>query len=106
MTDKLKPCPFCGGEVKLQSDDYACQVICDNDDCLVAPFEDFGDNEEAIKAWNTRAIDKENQWLRKALDDMPEVILCFMREEDMLAWEEWKREVFTKNGDVKGVGDG
>lgn len=57
----LKPCPFCGGNPTLVSenafeDGTIWQIYCSNDDCLVQPattgsfFQD-----ETLSDWNTRA---------------------------------------------------
>lgn len=59
---KLKPCPFCGGEAKV---DYAINdynrwgVSCNTCGCVVeVGFGDYEDTvEEAVKAWNRRASD-------------------------------------------------
>jgi Lar family restriction alleviation protein len=60
MTDKLKPCPFCGGEPELKQDfdDKQISVCCDNETCVTICETFWHDTrEEAIKAWNTRADD-------------------------------------------------
>lgn len=55
---KLKPCPFCGGEVEMSSEkvDAIREVYnfhCDN--CDMVTFYDFpNDREKTIKTWNTR----------------------------------------------------
>jgi Lar family restriction alleviation protein len=57
MTDKLKPCPFCGGdnvdvfnwEVTFQGDYF--KAYCKDCDFELKPQRT---EEEAIKAWNTR----------------------------------------------------
>ena len=63
---KLKPCPFCGGEAKIEHDwsvgnDGSAYfwATCNNRHCLVRPYskEDFNSAEGAIEAWNTRADD-------------------------------------------------
>ena len=66
MTD-LKPCPFCGGEAKMQKskrwpDDADAAVdgytaVCQNLDCILGGNDEWwADTEaEAIAAWNTRA---------------------------------------------------
>ena len=53
MTDKLKPCPFCGGEAEI--------TYCDEGCCGAKPYEVYCDcgahisaYEKSIKAWNTR----------------------------------------------------
>lgn len=66
MTDKLKPCPFCGGEAEVY---YApgndivgipCfGVACGNCKTMIGTVKDgttdfFRTPQEAIKAWNTR----------------------------------------------------
>ena len=56
MTE-LKPCAFCGGKAiicKYKEDDNSTmyQPICEGANCVV--FGMFNDEEEAIKAWNTR----------------------------------------------------
>ena len=69
MTDKLKPCPFCGGDGKLEEHtDYSYidrkrlitfyNPMCSNKDkldnfgkplCKIAPFSSFLSKEEAIR---------------------------------------------------------
>lgn len=59
---KLKPCPFCGGEAKVvrfygpREKEVGCAIVCE--DCL-ANFhqEESCCAEENIKAWNKRASD-------------------------------------------------
>ena len=70
MTEKLLPCPFCGGEAKITARDVEPQgdpwygenvqtfVICTN--CGACLFDDyfhegFADEHEAVAAWNRRA---------------------------------------------------
>ena len=58
MADKLKPCPFCGGEVRLEKDfaqtkDPVYYFECDKCGILVYPDE-LIDREKSIEAWNTR----------------------------------------------------
>ena len=56
MMDKLRECPFCGGENVFLEDgwnDYnVFQVICK--DCVM-PYGEINSKQEAIDAWNTRA---------------------------------------------------
>ena len=54
---ELKPCPFCGGEAKLEKADMGCWKI----KCTKCPC-DFGRywylrKRDAKKAWNRRATD-------------------------------------------------
>lgn len=53
MSDKLKPCPFCGGEAKLFEDkDYQIySVTCTECD---AGTNAYGIEQDAIEAWNGR----------------------------------------------------
>jgi Lar family restriction alleviation protein len=51
--EKLKPCPFCGGEpfIKQYKDFYLYKVICEN--CYVETG-GWCEKREAINAWNRR----------------------------------------------------
>jgi hypothetical protein len=58
--EELKPCPFCGGEAEinplaLATSDF--NVACFNGECPVEPQTRGETKDEAIVAWNTRAID-------------------------------------------------
>ena len=50
MTEKLKPCPFCGGEAKLIDDDWS-YVICTK--CGIHPYHRIS-LKDAIEEWNNR----------------------------------------------------
>ena len=54
MTDKLKPCPFCGGEAMLRNRGMNTQnyVVCENCGAVSKITETEAD---AIKAWNKRS---------------------------------------------------
>ena len=57
MTEKLKPCPFCGGKVTIRysTESQKCAVQCYGC-CMVAFVGESGeDMEGTIRAWNTRA---------------------------------------------------
>lgn len=59
MNKELKPCPFCGGEVKLQRNIYddgdSFWIECSDIWCPVfTTTVGCGTAEEAIKIWNTR----------------------------------------------------
>ena len=57
MTDRLKPCPFCGGEGKLEINremgGTQYQVLCTNCPTTVGRHW-FWKKEDAINSWNTR----------------------------------------------------
>lgn len=57
--DKLKPCPFCGGEANVQEIEYdkTYFVRCSNiKKCSVLPYTfSFANITDAIDAWNRRA---------------------------------------------------
>lgn len=80
---KLKPCPFCGGEVFLTTDynsetGWWFTVDCSNDECLMSSRRAWGGScvstgwrrtkREAVKAWNCRYIDCDK--LLKIADDL------------------------------------
>lgn len=56
MNNELKPCPFCGGEAKMERYDSSLMYIrCSNNKCLVDPKTVFcKSSEQAIRIWNTR----------------------------------------------------
>ena len=58
MTEKLKKCPFCGGEAKIVRvmNDYPNYVIQCNECRLTTKW--YADKKELIKYWNTRAADE------------------------------------------------
>lgn len=56
---KIKPCPFCGKEPERVHSDCGDYVIyCVNENCPVNPSVN-SDMDLPVKAWNTRAIDKD-----------------------------------------------
>ena len=59
--EKLKKCPFCGGEAEVfETDIIVAKIIvvkCCNEACggtMGNPEENFENKDEAIEAWNTR----------------------------------------------------
>lgn len=54
--EKLKPCPFCGGEAKVfgNYDDSDYHVNCTNDECGCYWVNYYKTKEEAVEAWNRR----------------------------------------------------
>jgi Lar family restriction alleviation protein len=56
MMDKLKPCPFCGGEA------FVVTVAEPSVQCLTCPTSMVGETDaEAIAAWNTRTQSGSNE---------------------------------------------
>ena len=51
MADKLKPCPFCGGEVELKKNDFGFYVICP--ECMCST-QNYSTDDDAISTWNNR----------------------------------------------------
>ena len=59
MSEKLKPCPFCGSE-NASWDEYEECVVCEGEDgCYALGPARFDTKKEAITAWNRRN-DKES----------------------------------------------
>lgn len=67
MAEKLRPCPFCGGEAHIREVVSACSVVytvgCSDSECM--GFETLlckTTPEEAIAAWNCRAERTCGEW--------------------------------------------
>jgi len=58
MPDKLKPCPFCGSEAKLDSYSDGIFVVTCSRYCISLP-QGGAAKEDAIRKWNHRAEIKE-----------------------------------------------
>lgn len=58
MTERLKPCPFCGGVAVEGRNDWCVFITCSECGCYTSPF--IGeDKEKAVQeAWNRRARDE------------------------------------------------
>ena len=71
--DKLKPCPFCGGEVVIDVEwadaiseyyNFSC-VNC----CMVTYNDECVSKQEATEAWNRRTEDEELRFTRNFIVD-------------------------------------
>ena len=106
---ELKPCPFCGGKVKInidmeQTKDPVCAFICES--CgSITYMDELIDKQKSIEAWNTRPnpwhtgtpIDeiKENDWYTFAYKWNGEIRYITVKEPsfwyftncDTLAWQ-------------------
>ena len=90
MTDDLKPCPFCGGEINgICKTDYcggdAYAVSCRYKGChgtiFTLGYGYFSTKAEAIAAWNTRAdADRIEQLERDYKEACNEAAECYMRQ--------------------------
>lgn len=55
MSEKFKPCPFCGSNNIRSGDNWSCgyaYVLCNNCGGMISQC--YSNEEEAIIAWNTR----------------------------------------------------
>lgn len=64
MTEKLKPCPFCGGAVRVRKNPLSggATYMCNNKSCGADVMFFAGDNKgrtENDALWNRRAIDSD-----------------------------------------------
>lgn len=74
MTERLKPCPFCGGQGRLFGPKPAFQatwVKCDR--CTAAINAERG-TEAAAEVWNRRAEDAEITRLREEVEAQKEIV--------------------------------
>ena len=70
MTEKLKKCPFCGGEAYF----HVSSIRCDGCNVRLAGVQG---EEEAIKAWNNRPIEAQ---LQECVDELEKHLMwCFIR---------------------------
>ena len=60
MNEERKPCPFCGSEAGVCTDDKDPEhlrygIMCLNPDCAIWGW--FEDEDEAVTSWNRRTTD-------------------------------------------------
>ena len=90
MEERLKNCPFCGGEASLTQDNNPPNnhwwVACYNNSCPAMPqatnveYPKDNTREEAIKSWNTRSAPVSSQILEHLAKEMYET--CHYPEPD------------------------
>lgn len=54
MTDKLKPCPFCGKVPRLEQYGDFWQIECRNDECWMKPRTSLDGKDVVIRGWERR----------------------------------------------------
>ena len=103
MTE-LKKCPFCGGEVKISTEqvDAVTEVynfVCSS--CDSYTYFDFCDREEAIEAWNRRTTTKEDMWdiviannEKSNLNNLPTTTEAEIREKIITAMSKAMKEFY------------
>jgi len=79
-TDSLLPCPFCGSNPQVYSEEKhdGCkmfEVLCDNPDCYGSTA--IGEKDNVVKSWNNRPIEDalraELQQAREALQKVVDI---------------------------------
>lgn len=53
----LKPCPFCGEMPEIHNCDGETMIRCENIHCIYVAAGWYGNEEQAIEAWNRRTYD-------------------------------------------------
>lgn len=107
--DKLRSCPFCGGEARIYYDDGCSKVDCCNEECSANCW--VSTQEEAITAWNRRAYasrDAEIERLTELTQHLGACEDCHTERQAMLeckgAENEWlRRELKAANETIRKV---
>lgn len=85
--NKLKPCPFCGGEAELLAEEDSIDsywVRCPNSECSAKTFE-YSCGDHAINKWNTRTQDPR---IKKMLDYLKLKLMTLYGDIDRAFMEE------------------
>jgi len=104
MSEKLKPCPFCGSEAEQVPEEYLGEGVTVMSDCYTCSNENCPVNEVVFhfpKNWNTRPIEDEQAKLIEQLKDAIDVLglkyLVYTEEEAnkfvetaVKAYQQWK----------------
>lgn len=54
---ELKPCPFCGGRAVVRAFTISRSFVVCCEDCPIGFVLPYDSEEEAVEAWNTRAVE-------------------------------------------------
>ena len=93
MTDRLKPCPFCGGEVKWISGNIVCEK------CNLK-FRYCGDFELTNKRWNTRKpMDRIVEELEAWAKSSERLYFEYNEEECYGAWRSYNKAIKIVSGE-------
>ena len=95
MTEKLKSCPFCGGEARLKSSHGFNSVSCGN--CGMEYPVSFDTRKKAAAVWNKRSIEDA---LQKELDEAREDN-CENMEYHVAERERLKKEIVNLEAENK-----
>lgn len=95
MSEKLKPCPFCGKKASIQDCSYfgstpMWSVMCDNPKCF-AYTEAFKTKKEAVERWNNRPAEE----AKTARIAELEREIKFLKTE-MTCWDSYIKELEKK----------
>jgi len=86
MTDKLKPCPFCGEIAEIENYLPEHTIITCNGDCDVIIKDSYQSKETAVEQWNKRAETIPVAVADKLEAELRLATLHYKRQEDGLIW--------------------
>ena len=86
---ELKPCPFCGGEAKINENYSGYIPYCTNRECAGDKVF-FDTDEEAIEEWNKRA----DNWISVDGEDLPKrKVIALGQQNEMIFGYVYKCEI-------------
>ena len=98
---KLLPCPFCGGEIKLDEDDFY-MFCCDTCGAGITFAHELEDGtaedctkEESIESWNTR---KPMERIVEQLEDISKVYCEENNQQEGILWLQDAVEMVKRGG--------
>ncbi len=94
MPEKLKPCPFCGGEAIIKKD-FDFRAFCENELCFTNGFRESPYQKVAIRKWNNRPAEKaaREEVLEMAIKEMLD---CYWHELSDSEIEETLRQAYKE----------